>query len=244
MTASVFLVTGGSRGIGEAVAIAAARTGRVVLLTYAASEARAQDVVDRIRAEGGQALAVRADTGVEADVLRVFEEADRLGRLETLVYSGGVTGAASPLAEAETDTFARVIAVNLCGAMICAREAIRRMSTARGGQGGSIVFVSSRAAAYGAPNEFVWYAASKGGLDSLTVGLAREVGAEGVRVNAVSPGPIDTDMLSREKREGVGARSPMRRTGAPEEVAAAILFLASDAAAYVTGANLAVAGGL
>lgn len=243
MSAPVFLVTGGSRGIGEAVALAAAKTGRFVILTYVENEARALAVVERIRSDGGQALALRADTGVEADVLKLFEAVDRQGRLETLVYNSGITGERSTLAEAQTATFARVLEVNLSGAMICAREAIRRMSTARGGQGGSIVFVSSRAALYGSPNEFVWYAASKGGIDSLTIGLSREVAAEGVRVNAVSPGPIATEMLSREKLEAVGVVSPMKRAGAPDEVAAAILFLASDAASYVTGANLAVSGG-
>jgi NAD(P)-dependent dehydrogenase (short-subunit alcohol dehydrogenase family) len=243
MAAPVFLVTGGSRGIGESVAIAAARTGRFVLLTYVESEAAALAVVERIRAQGGQALAMKADTGVEADVLKVFEEVDRQGRLETLVYNSAITGAASRLADADTSNFARVVEVNLTGAMVCAREAVRRMSTARGGEGGSIVFVSSRAALYGSPGEFVWYAASKGGIDSLTIGLSREVGAEGIRVNAVSPGPIATAMLSREKLEAVGTVSPMKRAGAPEEVAAAILFLASDAASYITGANLAVSGG-
>ena len=244
MSAPVFLVTGGSRGIGEAVAMEAARRGRFVLLTYVDNESRACAVVDRIAAEGGHARAIRADTAVESDVLELFDEVDGHGQLSTLVYNSGITGVASPLADADTKTFSRVIDVNLCGALMCAREAVRRMSTARGGAGGSIVFVSSRATAYGSPNEFVWYAASKGGIDSLTIGLAREVAAEGIRVNAVSPGPIATEMLSPEKLAGAGTRSPMRRAGAPEEVAAAVLFLASAAASYITGANLAVAGGL
>ena len=243
MSAPVFLVTGGSRGIGEAVALAAGRAGYFVLLTYVESEARAAGVVERIQAAGGQAAAIRADAGDEADMMRVFEESDSHGRLAVLVYNSAITGAASPLAEAATETFAQVVNVNLTGAMTCAREAIRRMSTRRGHEGGSIVFISSRAALYGSPNEFVWYAASKGGIDSLTIGLAREVGPEGIRVNAVSPGPIATSMLSQEKRDAVGTLSPMKRAGAPEEVAEAVMFLASDAASYVTGANLAVSGG-
>ena len=185
MGAPVFIVTGGSRGIGEAVAVAAAREGYAVLLTYVENEARAAGVVERIRAEGGQAEALRADTGVEADVLALFEAADLMGRLQALVYNSGITGPASPLAEADTGVMARVLEVNLLGAMVASREAIRRMSTIRGGQGGSIVLISSRAALYGSPGEFVWYAASKGGMDSLTSGLAREVGPEGIRVNAV-----------------------------------------------------------
>lgn len=168
---------------------------------------------------------------------------NRLGRLAALVYNGGVTGAASPFADARTETLDHVLGVNLRGALICAREAVQRLSTKRGGQGGSIVFLSSRAALYGSPGEWVWYAATKGGVDSLTIGLAREVGAEGIRVNAVSPGPIATDTLGSEKLAAVATVSPMHRAGTPDEVAAAVLFLASDAASYITGANLAVSGG-
>src|SRR3569833_313450 len=185
MGAPVFLVTGGSRGIGEAIAVAAAEAGYSVLLTYAE---RATAVGERIRAGGGEATAGKADTGVEADVLELFAAADRLGRLEALVYNGGITGAPSSLADAEAATIAKVLEVNLLGAMLCSREAVRRMSTRRGGQGGSIVLISSRAALYGAPGSYVWYAASKGGSGSLTTGLAREVGGENNRKNTVSPG--------------------------------------------------------
>lgn len=244
MSAPVFLVTGGSRGIGEAVAVGAARQGFQVLLTYVRQAERAQAVVERIRAEGGEAFAVRADTGVEEDILGLFGEVDRRGRLAVLVYNGGITGAASTLAEAETETIDRVLDVNLRGALLCGREAVRRMSARAGGGGGSIVFVSSRAAFYGSPGEFVWYAASKGGLDSLTSGLAREVGADGIRVNAVSPGPIATGIHQPGKLDATSKRAPLQRAGTPEEAAAAVLFLASDAASYVTGANLVVAGGL
>jgi NAD(P)-dependent dehydrogenase (short-subunit alcohol dehydrogenase family) len=244
MGTPVFLIAGGSRGIGEAVALAAARQGFFVLLTFVSHESRATHVVDQIRREGGQAQAVRADTGNEADIEALFNAVDTVGRLAVMVYNSGVTGPASPLAEADTQTIDRVLVVNLRGAILCARSAVRRMSTRRGGSGGAIVFMSSRAAFYGSANEFVWYAASKGGMDSLTNGLAREVANEGIRVNAISPGPIATEMHRPGKLEIGAKRAPMQRAGTPEEVAATVLFLASDAASYVTGANLVVAGGL
>jgi NAD(P)-dependent dehydrogenase (short-subunit alcohol dehydrogenase family) len=238
------MVTGGSRGIGAAVAVEAARQGYAVLLTYASNEARARSVVDQIEKEGGRASAVRADTAHEADIERAFVAADAIGRLAVLVYSAGITGPHSPLAEASTETIDSVLAVNLRGAMLASRAAIRRLSTRHGGSGGSIVMISSRATFYGSPNEFVWYAASKGGMDSLTHGLARELAAEGIRVNAVSPGPIETEMHRPGRLEAGAQRAPLQRAGNPAEVASAVLFLASDAASYVTGANLAVAGGL
>jgi NAD(P)-dependent dehydrogenase (short-subunit alcohol dehydrogenase family) len=240
----VFLVTGGSRGIGEAIAVAAAHQGFEVVLTYANNEQRAQAVVAKIHAGGGKAVAVHANTAVEADIERVYAEVDRLGTLAAMVYNAGITGAHSPLADAATSTIDEVLAVNLRGAILCSRAAIRRMSTRFAGKGGAIVLISSRAALYGSPGEFVWYAASKGGVDSLTNGLAREVAAEGVRVNAVSPGPIITEMHRPGKLEVGAKRAPMQRAGTPEEVAEAVMFLASDAASYVTGANLSVAGGL
>jgi NAD(P)-dependent dehydrogenase (short-subunit alcohol dehydrogenase family) len=244
MGAGVFLVTGGSRGIGEAVAVAAALQGYHVVLTYAHDEGSAQAVVGRITSAGGKAVAVQANTGQETDIHRVFAAVDALGPLAVLVYNGGITGAHSPLAEATTETIDEVLAVNLRGAILCSREAVRRMSTRLAGKGGAIVLISSRAAFYGSPAEYVWYAASKGGVDSLTNGLAREVAAEGIRVNAISPGPIITGM-HRPGRLEIGAkRAPMQRAGTAEEVAEAVMFLASDAASYVTGANLAVAGGL
>jgi NAD(P)-dependent dehydrogenase (short-subunit alcohol dehydrogenase family) len=244
MGTPVFLIMGGSRGIGEAIALGAARQGQFVLLTYTSHEERARRVIERIRAEGGQAHALQADMANEADIGTVFQEADRLGKLSVLVYNSGITGDNSPLAEAETATIDRVLAVNLRGAILSARAAVRRMSTRFGGNGGSIVFISSRATFYGSPNEFVWYAASKGGIDSLTNGLAREVAAEGIRVNAVSPGPIATEMHRPGRLEIGATRTPMQRAGTPDEVASTVLFLASEAASYVTGANLAVAGGV
>ncbi len=238
----VFLLTGGSRGIGEAIARQAARAGYQVLFTYANNRQAADAVVASIRADGGAVEAVQADTGKVADIERLFAEADRLGPLAVLVYNGGITGPSSPLASASNETLQQVIDVNLTGAMICSREAVRRMSTTAGGKGGSIVLISSRAALYGSPGEHVWYAASKGGIDSFTLGVAREVGAQGIRVNAVSPGPIRTDIHVPGKLDTIAANLPMRRAGEPVEVAAAVMFLVSDAASYIAGANLAVAG--
>lgn len=241
MTAPVLLVTGGSRGIGAATAVAAAKAGYDVALTYVARSAEA--VADQVRGAGRRALVLRADMASEADIAAMFAAVDGFGPLRTLVYNAGVTGRHSALADAETATIDEAIAVNLRGAMLCAREAVRRLSTARDGPGGSIVFVSSRASVYGSPGEFVWYAASKGGVDSLTIGLAREVAAEGVRVNAVAPGPIDTEMHRPGRLEQGAAKAAMKRAGTPEEVAEAIIFLASDRSAYTTGAILPVAGG-
>jgi NAD(P)-dependent dehydrogenase (short-subunit alcohol dehydrogenase family) len=238
----VFLLTGGSRGIGEAIALQAAQAGYLVLFTYTSNEPAANAVTARIRAAGGEAQAVQADTGRVADIERLFAAADRLGRLAALVYNGGITGPSSPLAAASNETLQHVVDVNLTGALICSREAVRRMATSTGGQGGSIVLISSRASQYGSPGEHVWYAASKGGIDSLTLGLAREVGAQGIRVNAVSPGPIRTDIHVPGKLDAISAALPMRRAGEPAEVAAAVMFLVSEAASYISGANLAVAG--
>ncbi len=172
----------------------------------------------------------------------MFAEADRLGRLSVFVYNSGITGKNSSLADVTTEIVSRVLEVNLLGALICGREAVRRMSTSFGGSGGSIVFISSRAAVYGGPGEYVWYAASKGGIDSLVSGLAREVATQGIRVNAVSPGVINTEIHAPGRVESVMKLLPMGRAGEPEEVAATVMFLASDAASCVTGANLAVGG--
>lgn len=221
-----------------------AQRGYDVVLSYATNEARAAAVVERIRAAGGSALAVHADTAQESDIEKLFGAVDQRGKLAGLVYNSGITGTNSPLADAATSTIDAVLDVNLRGAILSCRAAIRRMSTRLGGQGGSIVLVSSRAALYGSPSEYVWYAASKGGMDSLTNGLAREVAIEGIRVNAVSPGPIVTEMHRPGRLEVAEKKSPMQRAGTPEEVAETVLFLASGSASYVNGANLSVSGGL
>lgn len=243
MTKKVFLITGGSRGIGAAIAEDAGRAGYHVLLTYAERAAAAEEVVSRIHAAGGRATAFKADAGVPAEIERLYEKADDLGTLAAMVYNGGITGPSSPLADASDDTLRRVLDVNLLGALLCSRAAVHRMSTTRGGAGGSIVLLSSRATVYGSVNEHVWYAASKGGIDVLTIGLAREVASQGIRVNAVSPGPISTEIHVPGKLERIASGLPMQRAGEPAEVSAAVMFLVSDAASYVTGANLAVAGG-
>ena len=243
MVKPVFLIVGGSRGIGAAVARLAGRLEHEVVLTYAAHPERAEAVVADIRSNGGTARAVRADVGRQADIEALFAEVDRIGRLDVMVFSSGITGAASTLAEADPATIARVLEVNLTGAILCGRAAALRMARGQGGQGGAMVFVSSRAAGYGSPGEFVWYAASKGGLDSFAIGLARELGPEGVRVNIVSPGPIDTEMHRPGRLEQGAARTPLRRAGTPLEAAEAVMFLASEKASYITGANLAVSGG-
>lgn len=235
---TVMIVVGGNRGIGAATArLGAARGWRVVL-----TSSRPDPAADALAAELG-GLAVPCDVRDEAQVAALFAQAAELGPIRAVVYSSGITGAASHLAEATADTLHDVVAVNLTGAMLCAREGVRRMSTAYGGPGGSITFISSRASDRGSSGEYVWYAATKGGVNSLATGLAREVAQEGVRVNCVSPGPVATGMLTPERQAIGAANVPMGRVGAPEEVAAAVLFLASDEASYITAANLAVAGG-
>lgn len=238
----VFIVTGGSRGIGAAIAHDAAKAGYHVLLTYVGKAGLAAEVVKAIQSQGGQAQAIQADTGIPADIVRLFAAADELGPLRALVYNGGIVGESSALVDATDELLAKVVDVNLTGALLCSREAVRRMSTSAGGAGGAIVLISSRAALYGAPGEHVWYAATKGGIDSLVLGLAREVAPEGIRVNAVSPGPIDTEIHVPGKLDRIASGLPMRRAGQPQEVSAAVMFLVSDAASYVAGANLAVAG--
>lgn len=243
MPKPVLLVTGGSRGIGAAICRAGARVGYTVVLSYVSRPDEAHVVVREIEREGGDALALRADTASAAEVTALFEQADEAGPLTALVYNAGITGPVSALIDADPSEVARVVEVNFTGAMYCAREAVARLSTQRGGPGGAIVLLSSRATAYGSPGEYVWYAASKGAIDTLALGLSREVGPAGIRVNAVSPGPIDTGMLSDEKRARAAPMIPLQRIGEPEEVADAVMFLLSDKASYVNGANLAVSGG-
>ena len=237
------VVIGGSRGIGAATARMAAARGYAVVLTFAGSAEQAHALVADIESAGGTAAAVRCDVAQESDILALFDQAAGLGPVTAMVYSSGITGSASQVADVRADTLRDVIAVNLTGAMLSARESVRRMSTVRGGQGGSITFISSRAADRGSAGEYVWYAASKGGVNSFAIGLAREVAQEGIRVNCVSPGPVATEMLSAQRQAQGAAAVAMGRVAEPAEIASAVLYLASDEASYVTGANLAVAGG-
>ena len=244
MDKKVAIVIGGSRGIGAAIVRLAASEGYSVLFSYASRADDAAELERAVASAGGEAHGMKADAANEHELCALFDKAADLGRITALVYSAGITGAASSLADASAETLRQVIDVNLVGAMLAAREGVRRMSIARGGQGGAIVFISSRAAKLGSAGEYIWYAASKGGVDSLVIGLSKEVGNEGVRVNCVSPGPVETDMLSPERLALGASRVPMQRAGQPEEIAQAVLYLLSDAASYVTGANLAVSGGV
>jgi NAD(P)-dependent dehydrogenase (short-subunit alcohol dehydrogenase family) len=244
----VIVVTGGSRGIGAATARLAAARGYAVCLSYRSNAAAAQAVVEAIESGGGRAFAVEADVSAEADVLRLFAAADRrFGRLDALVNNAGILERQMRVDEMGADRIERVLRTNVLGSFLCAREAVRRMSTRHGGAGGAIVNVSSMAARLGSPGEYVDYAASKGAIDTLTVGLAREVAAEGIRVNAVRPGVIYTDIHASGGEPGrvdrVKAGVPMRRGGTAEEVARAIVWLLSDEASYSTGAFIDVSGG-
>lgn len=244
----VVLVTGGSRGIGAEVAIGAARRGDDVVLSYAANEAAAEAVVAQVRALGRKALAVRADAASEAASLALFARIDReMGRLDVLVNNAGVLDRGQPFADYSVQRMQRIFETNVLGAFVAAREAVRRLSTRSGGRGGVIINVSSAAARLGAAGEYIDYAASKGAIDTLTLGLAREVADQGIRVNAVRPGLITTDIHASGGRPGRVAELahsvPMQRGGTAREVADTILWLMSDEASYVTGAILDVSGG-
>jgi len=242
------LVTGGGRGIGAATARLAAERGYTVCVNYRSNRASADAVVADIESRGGTAIAIGADVSVEADVLRLFETIDaRLGRLTALVNNAGILETQARVDQIDSARIARVFATNVTGAFLCAREAVKRMSTARGGAGGAIVNVSSRAAQLGAPGEYVDYAASKAALDTLTIGLAGEVAAEGIRVNGVRAGIIDTDIHTSGGEPGrvdrLGPLLPMQRGGQAIEVARAILWLLSDEASFSTGTFIDVSGG-
>jgi NAD(P)-dependent dehydrogenase (short-subunit alcohol dehydrogenase family) len=244
----VLIVTGGSRGIGAATARLAVGRGWDVCVGYRADAAAAAEVVRSCEARGGRALAVQADVAIEADVVRLFEAADaELGPVRGLVNNAGIVDLQARVEDMSGERIQRMLAVNVVGSFLCAREAVRRMSTARRGAGGAIVNMSSRAAVLGAPGEYVDYAAAKAAVDALTVGLAREVAANGVRVNGVRAGLIDTTIHADGGEPGrvdrLAATVPMRRGGQPEEVAEAVLWLLSPAASYVTGSTLDVAGG-
>lgn len=242
------IVTGASRGIGASVALALARTGHAVAVNYSNDETGAAGVVRQIQSDGGLARAVRADVSVEADVIRLFDEVEReLGPIGGLVNNAGITGGLSRVDALDAAVLNSVFAVNVIGAFLCSREAVKRMSRRHGGAGGSIVNVSSRAAELGGPGEWVHYAASKGAIDSLTIGLAREVAEEGIRVNAVAPGLIETGLHAAsgdpDRPTRLAASIPARRAGTADDVASAVLWLMSKEALYVTGAILPVSGG-
>ncbi len=240
-------MTGGSRGIGAAVALLAAKNGFDVAVNYREDERAASAIVEAVRGNGVRALAIKADVALEADVVRMFEAVDTFGPLKALVNNAGITGGFARVADLKGPALERMLAVNVTGAILCAREAVRRLSTVWGGDGGSIVNVSSLAAKLGGGGEWVHYAASKGAIQTFTVGLAREVAAEGVRVNAVAAGIVDTEMHlaagdpHRAKR--TGATVPIGRAATPHEIAEAIVWLTSPAASYVTGTILEAGGG-
>jgi len=242
------IVTGASRGIGAAIAKLAGQRGYAVAVNFFTGEHQAKQVADDIVSAGGQALAIRADVSREENIVRMFETAEReLGPIKALVNNAGVTGGFAHVEEVSAEAIQRAFAVNVTGAMLCAREAVRRMSTKRGGNGGVILNISSIAARTGAPGEWVHYAATKGAIDSFTIGLAREVATEGIRVNAVAPGLVDTELHAANGEPGRLQRLmptiPMQRAGLPQEVAEAVLFLLSPAASYSTGVILEVGGG-
>jgi NAD(P)-dependent dehydrogenase (short-subunit alcohol dehydrogenase family) len=244
----VLLVTGGSRGIGAATALLAARKGYAVAVNYTSNEAAAADVVRTIEAGGGKAFAVQADVAQEDQVLRMFEQVDaRLGRLTALVNNAGIVDRYQRVDEMSLERLRRMFDVNLLGSFLCARESIRRMSTRHGGKGGAIVNVSSAASRLGAPGQYVDYAAAKGAIDVFTMGLAKEVANEGIRVNAVRPGLIETEIhasggLPNRVRD-LQHLVPMQRGGSAEEVAQAIVWLLSPQASYTTMALVDVSGG-
>ncbi|MDI4662872.1 SDR family oxidoreductase [Xanthobacter autotrophicus] len=249
MTGKVLMVTGGSRGIGAACVLKAAQAGYGrIALNYTRDAAAAEATATAARAHGAEVVVIKGDMAVAADIDHLFAETDaRLGPVTHLVNNAGITGRSGAFAEADAGEMARVIDLNVTGALLVAQAAVRRMSVARGGKGGAIVNTSSMAATLGSPGEYVWYAASKGAIDSFTIGLGRELARDGIRVNAVAPGLIATDIHDSSgavgRLERLVPTTPMGRAGTAGEVADAVLYLLSDAASYTTGAILKVSGG-
>lgn len=248
MTHPVILITGGSRGIGAATAILAAKRGYDVAFTYQSNAKAANDVAEAIRATGRKALMLQADVSIEADVLNVFKQVDaQMGQLDALVNNAGMLEKITRLDQMDAARWQRVLGVNVIGSFLCAKEAVLRMSTRHGGKGGAIVNVSSAAARIGSPNEFIDYAAAKGAVDSMTIGLSKEVATENIRVNAVRPGLIYTEIHASAGEPGRVDRAkegvPMKRGGTADEVAETILWLLSDQSSYITGTMIDVAGG-
>ena len=244
----VILITGGSRGIGRAVALLAGARQWKVGVNYTQNKTAALETVAEVERLGGQAIAIRGDVAVETDVIALFDTMEQtFGPLDGLVNNAGIVAPSSQLADMSLARLRQVFDTNILGAFLCAREAARRLSISRGGRGGAIVNVSSAAARLGSPNEYIDYDSSKGAIDTFTLGLAKELGAERVRVNAVRPGLIDTEIHASggkpERAAQLGATTPLGRAGSADEVAQAIVWLLSDEASYVTGALLDVAGG-
>ncbi len=247
MPQGVLVVTGGSRGIGAATAMLAAQRGFDVIVNYAGNVEAAEAVCHAIQHKGGKAVAVRGDVSDETDVEHIFAAADRLGTLRGLVNNAGIIGATARVEDLDAARINRILAVNVTGSFLCAKAAVKRMSTRLGGKGGAIVNISSGASKLGAANTYVDYAAAKGAIDTFTIGLALEVAGDGIRVNAVRPGIIETEIHASggdpERAARVAPTLPMPRAGSAEEVAAAILWLLSDEASYTTGTTIAVTGG-
>jgi len=244
----VLLVTGGSRGIGAAICRLAAKAGYVVAINYASNEAAANALVAEIKAGGGEAIAIKGDVGNEADVLGMFAAVDAAyGRLDAFVNNAGVVDIKARVDQMDAARLERMMRINVIGSILCAGEAVKRMSSLHGGVGGAIVNISSAAATLGSPGEYVDYAAAKGAIDTFTIGLAKEVATEGVRVNAVRPGIIDTEIHASggqpDRIAAIRGMVPMKREGQAEEVAHAVIWLLSDEASYTTGSILNVSGG-
>jgi NAD(P)-dependent dehydrogenase (short-subunit alcohol dehydrogenase family) len=248
LTFGTLIVTGASRGIGAAIARLGATRGYAVAVNFCTGESEALQLVDEIKRSGGRALAIRADVSCEDQIIHLFKTAEReLGAITALVNNAGITGGFARVENVTAEAIEITLAVNVTGAILCAREAVRRMSTKHGARGGAIVNISSRAAHTGSPGEWVHYAASKGAIDTFTIGLAREVATEGIRVNAVAPGLTETGLHAAsgepDRLKRLAGTIPMGRPGLPHEIAESVLWLLSPAASYVTGAILEVGGG-